>query len=289
MAMGFTSETHVTVPLPGGALIMAATVANVSESAARRMRGTVRAGSLATGEETVVSKMTDSEWSQLTRDLSARVAAFAPEWTDPVESDPGVTLLELFAFLTESLLDRADVPPHVSGRIREIAAQVERLAASRCADGTLTRPRYFEGKLLTAADLDQEQDYVRTKHRRHNRLLHGVGVVSGLGVSLTSQDGESAVVVSPGLAIGPTGEELLICERVTLPLRPDETPMFVTVGLVEQPVDPNTNGEPTRIEEFAAAALVDNVPAGHLVVARLTRAGDAAQIDPAFEPARVNR
>ena len=55
--------------------------------------------------------LSDADWEKLTRDLSTRVAAVAPDWTDWEAHDPGITLVELFAFLTESLLYRADPSP----------------------------------------------------------------------------------------------------------------------------------------------------------------------------------
>jgi hypothetical protein len=236
-----------------------------------------------------VAELTDADWENLTRDLSSRVAAFAPDWTDTSGGDPGITLLELFAFLGESLLDRADDSSRVVSRLRDIVARLERIAASRCADGTLTRPRYFDGKVLTAADLELEQDYGRARHRRHNRLLHGVGVVSGYGVSLGSDDDGQVVIVSPGLAIGLTGEELLLCEPVQLALPRDGSARYVTVGLGERAVDPDPSGDATRIEEFAAVAAADEVAPGYLPIARLSRAGDTYQLDGSFEAARMDR
>ena len=56
-----------------------------------------------------MAKRTDDAFQELTRDLSARVAAHSPDWTDPRSGDPGLTILELFAFLTESLLARQDL------------------------------------------------------------------------------------------------------------------------------------------------------------------------------------
>ena len=41
----------------------------------------------------------------------ARVRVHNPEWTNFNKSDPGVTLIEVFAFLTESLLYRANQIP----------------------------------------------------------------------------------------------------------------------------------------------------------------------------------
>ena len=46
----------------------------------------------------------------------ARIPIHNPDWTNFNESDPGVTLLELFAFLTESLLYRANQIPERNRR-----------------------------------------------------------------------------------------------------------------------------------------------------------------------------
>src|SRR4051812_33603929 len=41
----------------------------------------------------------------------SRIPAHTPEWTNLNENDPGIALLELFAFMTESLLYRANRIP----------------------------------------------------------------------------------------------------------------------------------------------------------------------------------
>ena len=43
------------------------------------------------------------------------------------------------------------------------------------------RNRYFYGKLLTVRDFEVEQRYHCTKRALLNRLVHGAGVVCGLG------------------------------------------------------------------------------------------------------------
>lgn len=50
-------------------------------------------------------------FEQLRDEVLARIPVHTPEWTNFNASDPGVTLLELFAFLTESLLYRANQIP----------------------------------------------------------------------------------------------------------------------------------------------------------------------------------
>ena len=56
----------------------------------------------------------DRRYQDLVRDTLARVPVHTPEWTQLAESDPGVTLVELFSFLTESLLYRANRVPELA-------------------------------------------------------------------------------------------------------------------------------------------------------------------------------
>jgi hypothetical protein len=53
----------------------------------------------------------DRRYQQLLDDALARIPVHTPEWTNFNKSDPGVTLVEVFAFLTESLLYRANQIP----------------------------------------------------------------------------------------------------------------------------------------------------------------------------------
>src|SRR2546430_1351550 len=58
-----------------------------------------------------VPNLDDRRYRQLLDEALARIPVHTPEWTNFNESDPGVTLLELFAFLTESLLFRCNQIP----------------------------------------------------------------------------------------------------------------------------------------------------------------------------------
>ena len=53
----------------------------------------------------------DRSYAQLRDELVARIPVYTPEWTDHHPSDPGITLLELFAFLGENLLFRFNQIP----------------------------------------------------------------------------------------------------------------------------------------------------------------------------------
>jgi predicted phage baseplate assembly protein len=53
----------------------------------------------------------DRTWEQLRDELVQRIPTYTPEWTNHNTSDPGVALLELFAYLGESLLFRFNQIP----------------------------------------------------------------------------------------------------------------------------------------------------------------------------------
>ena len=56
-------------------------------------------------------RLDDRSFDDLLEDLLARIPAHTPEWTHPRLGDPGRTLLELFAWLGDALLYRANLIP----------------------------------------------------------------------------------------------------------------------------------------------------------------------------------
>ena len=93
-------------------------------------------------------------------------------------------------------------------------------AIGPCAEGDarvgLERTRFFPRQIITADDLTQDQVYFRERAKRHNRMLHGWGVVCGACVHRGS--GPREVVVDPGYILGPYGDEIVIPAPVTLDL-----------------------------------------------------------------------
>ena len=59
----------------------------------------------------------DRSFDQLVAEAKARIPVHTPEWTNLNDSDPGITIVELFAFLTENLLYRSNRIPE-SNRIK---------------------------------------------------------------------------------------------------------------------------------------------------------------------------
>jgi len=56
-------------------------------------------------------KFESRTYRDLYNEAIARIPAHTPEWTNRAEPDPGVTLLQLFSFMTESLLYRTNLIP----------------------------------------------------------------------------------------------------------------------------------------------------------------------------------
>ena len=107
-------------------------------------------------------RLDDRSFDQLVEQAIARARATCPDWTDFSPGDPGVTLIEAFAFLTEAMLYRLNrVPPKLRLALLNLAgvtmrppsaASVE-LAFSRIAgspqDAKITIPA---GTTVTSAD-----------------------------------------------------------------------------------------------------------------------------------------
>jgi len=59
----------------------------------------------------IVPRIDDRDYPRILSEALARIPVHTPEWTNFNDADPGVTLLQLFAFMTDSLLYRANLIP----------------------------------------------------------------------------------------------------------------------------------------------------------------------------------
>ena len=136
----------------------------------------------------------------------------------------------------------------------------------------LERPHFVTGQILTADDLQAEQDYQREVRRRHNRLCHGWGIVEGLGVrwerlrleswsglDLRSVPGETRSVFSAHaeLELGP---RTATCRVGFVAVRATET--FVSPVPVVDPEDPDAVRY-SRVREGFELAVLDDLPSTH--------------------------
>src|SRR3954464_10524238 len=56
-------------------------------------------------------QLDDRRFEELVAEARRRIPVYTPEWTDHNESDPGITLMQLFAWLEEMILWRMNRVP----------------------------------------------------------------------------------------------------------------------------------------------------------------------------------
>ncbi len=130
----------------------------------------------------------------------------------------------------------------------------------------LKRVHYFDHQFLKVHDFQAEQDYHVKMRRRHNRLLHGWGVVEGLEVR---QRGQREITIEPGMAIDNQGQEIVLSEPVTCQLVSVDknTHVFITLGYDDTTWDP--------VDRYSSGGIED-----------YTRVTESHKIEERKEPAR---
>ena len=126
------------------------------------------------------------------------------------------------------------------------------------------RNNFFPGRLLTASDLELEQNYFRAKQKLHNRALHGFGIVSGLEVSYR----RDKLLVTAGLALDCEGNEITVAgsQSVPLPQPNTDTPVFLIICYSETRTnttaipDPDKSFESALIEEGFSLTFASSNP-----------------------------
>jgi hypothetical protein len=140
--------------------------------------------------------------------------------------------------------------------------------------GAFERVRYFAGMLLGVNDFEQEQTYFRNKARRHNRLLHGWGIVTGLEVTPSGSGGQ--VSVGPGYALDQCGNEIFIGAPIIVDV-PAQGEVAVAVRFEELVVSEG------RVRDSFAIELVADPGEPWVGLAKVTvDGGGAVAIDPSL-------
>jgi hypothetical protein len=227
-----------------------------------------------------MSPLDDRAFSDLVRQLAARIPARAPGWTDASDPDPGVTLVELLAWLADELTARAGTLPEPSrNRLAHIGQQL--LALGGGAAGRGGRTPYATARRLSPADFEDEQDYQRHRPRRLDLGTQGIAIASGLHVQVEpdSPPGTQRIVVTPGLAITPAGQEINLRDALSCRVPNEDGERYVTLWYVDREMEPlPLAGDldlatAPRLEEGYALTVERSAESGGLVLARVTREG----------------
>ncbi|EHR71169.1 hypothetical protein, phage tail-like region [Burkholderiales bacterium JOSHI_001] len=166
----------------------------------------------------------DRRFDDLVEDLIARIPAHTPEWTNPRLGDPGRTLIELFAWLGDALLYRANLiperqrlvflkllgmglkPAQPARCIVSLAfAQATELGAHTLGPyGTVKAPLPFETLAETTVLPLTGEAYMKrrltaTERARRADVLHGLQRIHGL--SGTPQGYETTPLFVQGQAV----------------------------------------------------------------------------------------
>jgi hypothetical protein len=252
--------------------------------------------------------LTEKQWATLARDVQRALSRVAPEWTDYNAHDPGVTLLELLCYMIEDLNTRSvELDERGRALARVLAERASVLATapasdtrSDCGPGP-QRVNYTYGMVLGVDDFNTEQNYLRERLNRHNRVLHGTGIATGLGVTVEQDAAGSRVIIAPGLALDPMGNEIAVAQAVQLALPAQGADRFVLLRYAEHPCRPapvvaDASGDPsdpgaalhsTRIVETFSAALAAAPAADSVVIARLRQVRGRWRVDARFRAVRV--
>lgn len=129
-----------------------------------------------------------------------------------------------------------------TGSARQVIAS-DRAAAllqarTLIVDNRRRRPRYFDGRFLTAGDLTRDQTYFLTRQADLCRA-GGIGVVQGLMVQRLPGVPD-AIQVTAGQGVTPTGELVVLNNDLTIPLNNivEIQRLDAALGLLPLPRDP---------------------------------------------------
>jgi hypothetical protein len=119
-----------------------------------------------------------------------------------------------------------------------LIAETTPITTPPCAPpgSALERTRFVNRMLVGAPDLTRDQIYFREKLRRHNRLVHGWGIVCGAWVRQSENPME--LIVGPGYILAPQGDDILIDCEVTLDISKQDLSGLLGAACADAPVDP---------------------------------------------------
>jgi hypothetical protein len=169
--------------------------------------------------------------------------------------------------------------------ISTLGSTVERCSGEK-------RVHYFVGQLLSADDFRDEQQYHIRMRYLHNKVLHGPGIATGFGVSVSSGTASLSVVISPGFAIDEEGHEIILNAPIELPISDKRSPQYVTIEHTEKETDwvispDGSRKVPSRIEDCSLARLVaDPQQSGALTIGRVVRGPAGWDVDRTFQPVK---
>ena len=102
------------------------------------------------------------------------------------------------------------------------------------SDRGFVRNRFFEGQILTAEDLRDEQEYYISKRRFFHRCMYGSKIICGLEVELIRHQ----ILIQKGLCLDCCGREICILTQDNILLPKKDGIYYLAVSYKEVGINP---------------------------------------------------
>lgn len=221
--------------------------------------------------------------------VSETVQEYYPEWTQLQSTDPGVTFVEVFAFLGDNLLIQ-NYPVTDAARVSlaRIVAKFGR-GGKECDHQELESMKFFNGRILTSEDLSREQEANRERRIPCDKVLGGYGTLSGLEVQIDHTE-PTEVRVTPGIALSPSGRLIVVpCPKACV--FPSEAKVAIlSIGFSERqkaPVSVEVGICDTRIQDSYTLVLDTAIAEDSIPLAKFINTKGRWRRDRKFRPPRV--
>jgi hypothetical protein len=150
------------------------------------------------------------------------------------------------------------------------------------------RIKPIDGLSVTAEVWDEAHEYHRLRQRYHTLLAHGCGIVAGMEV-IASEPADSQVYIMPGMAISPSGDEIVLTEAIAYDLGTAQDTLHIILSFAESApaADPGGNdGARLYVHCGFEVEARSSAPSGpHIELARIKRTKRDAPISNANDPA----
>ena len=151
----------------------------------------------------------------------------------------------------------------------------------------LKRLKPIDGLSVTADVWDEAHEYHRQRQRYHALIAHGVGIVAGLEV-IASDPADSQVYILPGMAISPTGDEIVLTQAVSYDIGKAQGMLYLMLTYGESKPSPDQgSSDSARLYVYSGFEVEarPELPAGSTIeIARIKRVNKDSPITDASDP-----
>ena len=146
-----------------------------------------------------------------------------------------------------------------------------------------THIKPYDGMAITADVWAQAHEEHRQARRAHDLVLHGAGIVSGLQV-MPNDPADQFVYISPGVAIDPVGNLIVLSERVAYDFgKASSGELYLLLGYGEREIGGVDEEARYSQDEYVISARSSLPKRPYVELARVTLSKAGAAIRPAAD------